>query len=268
MFSSLTGKIIFFLCFIMAVTGIAIVLYTRQNVARTMLEAEQSSSRNVLKLVELNIQGGYSKLLSDKFDMIIGLNARLKDLASLCVSVFEEYRALHDKEILSEEMAKRRSLDWLRAARFERGDLFVFDQNGLVIAHPDQRMEGTSIASLKDMKGRLIAKVMNEKTLKFSGDSAVFSWKPMEEMSAKKKLGYFLPSREWQWTVCALIDFEQIEAESQKKLEKIVEVLKKTLDKVHIGETGFAFMFDGDGTVLIPPPGNRQQDYALLRNEL
>jgi len=40
--------------------------FTHKDVGRAMLEAETSSSRNVLKLVELNIKGGYNKLISDE----------------------------------------------------------------------------------------------------------------------------------------------------------------------------------------------------------
>ena len=94
MFHSLKGKILFFITLIMGITALVIVYFTYRDVGRAMLITEQSSARNVLELVELNIKGGYNKLLADKFDMIMGLNLRLKSIASIATSVFEENLSL------------------------------------------------------------------------------------------------------------------------------------------------------------------------------
>ena len=91
MFYSLTGKLLFFITLIVTVTGVVIVFVTGRDVGNAMLEAEEASARNVLELVELNIQGGSDKLLSDKFDMIIGLNTRLKDITAICSSFIAAY---------------------------------------------------------------------------------------------------------------------------------------------------------------------------------
>jgi signal transduction histidine kinase len=268
MFSSLKGKIIFFITLIVSITGIVIVFLTRRDVGHAMLEAQESSVRNVLELVELNIRGGYNKLLSEKFDMIIGLNSRLKDLAGICLTVVEKHADLSKKGALSEKEAQQRSLDWLRSARFQKGNVFVFDKNAVVVAHRDAWIEGTSIASLKDIKGRYISKAMHEEILKNSGESAVFYWEGLDQKTVSKKLGYFVPFRKWHWTLCAVIDFEQIEAESQKRLQDIVKVLRKTFNKFHIGKTGYAFLFDGKENMLIPPPGQEEADYPSIRNKL
>lgn len=272
MFLSLRAKIIFFITLIVTITGVVIVSYTRRDVGRAMLQAQESSALNVLELVELNIQGGYNKLLFDKFDMILGLTTRLKEFSNMCISVFEEYQELAQKEKLSEREAKRRTIGWIRSIRFqdiENGHVFVFDQNGRIIAHPDPAVEGRSVASMKDLKGRDIAKVMNEEILQYNGESAVFFWPNKDNKSISKKLGYFMPYRKWHWTVCAEIDFERIEAESKKKLEKIIQVLKKTFENIQIGHTGHAFLFEGNNNVLIPPRrGFHGKDFSVARNKL
>jgi|GEM_PF-2976840 len=268
MFSSLKGKIIFFITLIVSITAIVIVFITRRDVSRAMLEAQEYSAQNVLELVELNIRGGYNKLLSEKFDMIIGLNSRLKDLAGLSISVVENHANLSKKGVLSEKEAQQRSLNWLSSASFQKRNVFVFDKNAVVISHRDPRMQGTSIESLKDLKGRYITKVMNEAVLESSGESAVFYWQSTKPKNLRKKLGYFVPFRKWHWTVCAFIDFEQIEAESQKKLQDIITVLKNTFGTFRIGKTGYAFLFDGNENMLIPPPRQEKADYQVIRNEL
>ena len=267
MFTSLKGKIIFFITLIMGITVLFIVYFTQRDVGKAMLESEQAAAQNVLKLVELNIQGGYNKLLADKFDMIIGLNQRLKSVSALCVSVLEEYNNLAKAGKISEEQARRLSLDWLRSVNVQKGLVFVFDQNARIVAHPDNELVGMSIAAITDMKGRQISKVMNVGALKSKGESAVFFWQDNLEERSSKKLGYFVPFPDWDWTICAIIDFEAIEAESQKKLKNIVKVLKKTFDKIRIGKTGYAFLFQGNGEMLIPPLRKKDIDFNIIKNE-
>jgi len=267
MFTSLKGKIIFFITLIMGITVLFIVYFTQRDVGKAMLESEQASAQNVLRLVELNIQGGYNKLLADKSDMIIGLNQRLKSVSTICVSVLKEYNRLAKTRVITDKQARRLSLDWVRSVIIQKGLAFVFDHNGRIIAHPDNGLVGMSITTLKDMKGRKISKVMHEAVLKSKGESAVFFWQDHPKGKLSKKLGYFIPFREWNWTVCAILDFDAIEAESQKKLRNIVKVLKKTFDKIRIGKTGYAFLFQGNGEVLIPPFRKKEIDFSITKNE-
>ena len=267
MFSSLKGKIIFFITLIMGITVIAIVTFTHQDVGKAMREAERASALNVLNLVKLNIQGGYNKLLSDKFDMIIGLNQQLKSIGTICVSGFEQYDLLVEKQMIDREEAKRNSLNWIRSIKFGKGRVFVFDRNARIIAHPDTRLEGQSIALLEDMKGRRIAEAMNVHTPNFMGESAVFFWRDTSKGERGKKLGYFIPFRKWHWTICAIIDFDSIEAQSEKKMQNIIKVLKKTFDNIQIGKTGYPFLFNGKGEILIPPADRKNADYSIMRNK-
>jgi signal transduction histidine kinase len=223
-------------------------------------------AQNVLQLVDLNIQAGYNKLLYDKFDMIMVLKERLKSIANLCISVFEMNDQLSRQGIFRDQQAQNNSLQWVRSIRFQKGDVFVFDENYQMLAHPNPEIEGISIESLKDIKGRQIAKIMDKKKLKYDGESAVFYWANVEDSIKEKKLGFFIQFPKWKWTLCAEIDFEQIEAESQKKMEKIIKVLGKTFDKIEISENGYAFLFKGDGNLLIHPHGKKDLNYRDLRN--
>jgi two-component system, sensor histidine kinase len=255
LFTSLKGKILFFIILIMAITGVVIVTYTRYDVSRALVEAEEYSTRNVLELIELNIRGGYNKLIFDKSDLVTGLQMQLKDTATLCASFLEEKSNLVAKGLLTPEEAKSQALEWVRNVSFQKGHIFVFDKEGKILAHPKNTVEGSSVDNLRDMKGRKIIEVMDVDQLKLSGESAVFSLKDEVQQTVRKNLGYFVPFRQWHWTICAVIDFEQIDAESQTKLETIIQVLKNTFDKIHIGTSGFAFLFNGEGKMLIPPPG-------------
>jgi len=66
MFSSLKTKLIFFIALVMVATAVGVLYFTHRDVGHAMSQAEEASAKNVLRLVELNIQGGYQNLLADR----------------------------------------------------------------------------------------------------------------------------------------------------------------------------------------------------------
>ena len=280
MFSSLKTKIIFFIALILVATAAGVMYFTHRDVGNAMSRAEEASAKNVLRLVELNILGGYQKLLSDRIDAIKQREDLLKTQASFAASVLNQFNLLAMKRLISKKYAQQTGLGWLRSASsMEKEDLFVFDEKGVIIAHPDPDMQSRSIDSLRDMKGRKIAAVMSANVLAPEGDLAVFDWKKPGEETVSKQLGYFVPvlprlSREallspaqtWKWTVAAVVDISDIQAEAERKLEKIVSVLKETFANIHIAKTGSVFMFNGKKEMLIPPHAHKELDYPSAIN--
>ena len=240
--------------------------FTHRDVRNAMLASERASSQNILRLVELNIKGGYNKLLSEKFDLVVSSTSQLKEVVSLSLSVLDANAGLVDDGLLSRKEARRRSLSWIKSAHAQKGNLFVFDRNGIIISHPDSAFIGRSASFLKDLKGRRIHEAMREDMLGVDGDFAVFFWKSANDTSGRKKLGFFAPSHRWEWTVCAMLDFENIEAQARKKMDKIIEVLKSTFENIQIAKTGHAFLFNGNGDMLIHPKNPADTDYKTLIN--
>jgi len=266
MFSTLKIKSIFFIALIMAITAGAIMYFTHREVGRAMIENEESSAQNVLQLAELNIKGGYEKLISEKFDMIFTVKNQLKGISTLSKSTLEGYAALTEDKLISKQEAQKRALSWIKTVPIEKGNLFAFDEKAVIIAHPEPSMVGTSVALLQDIKGRRIGDVMRVDKIKGNGDFAVFFWKDSRVKPSIKKLGYFFPIPRWKWTVCALIDFVDLEAEAQKKMAKIINALRKTFNNIQIAKTGGVFLFNGQGEMLIPPRGNQKRDYLSFLN--
>ena len=250
---------------IMASTAGGIMYFTHRDVGNAMLDSERASSQNILRLVELNIKGGYNKLLSEKFDLVVSSTAQLKEVVSLSISVLEANAALVDDDLISQTEARRRSLDWLDSADIHKGSLFVFDQNGMIIGHSDPKFQGRSMIDLRDIKNRKIHNVMKADILNSSGDFAVFYWKGSGDVD-RKKLGFFAPFNRWKWTLCAMYDFVDIDAQAKKKMDKIIEVLESTFENIQIAKTGCAFLFNEDGDMLIPPKNQARADYKDLLN--
>jgi sigma-B regulation protein RsbU (phosphoserine phosphatase) len=94
----------------------------------------------------------------------------------------------------------------------------------------------------------------------------VFDWKKPEEEVGSRKLGYFVPVQVWKWTVAAVVDISDIEAEAQRKLQQIIKVLRESFAKIQIAKTGSVFMFNGEREMLIPPHVLQELDYPSSTN--
>ena len=253
LFKTLKSKFIFLITMVIAVNAGCILYFTQKDVGEAMLESEQSSARNVLKLIELHIASEYNKLIYDKIDLLTRLDGELKHLSAAGASVMKEYENLSNTGKISKDAAFSYALKWLEKAKFGKGELFAFDAEGIVLSHPDTALIGRSIGHIRDMKGRVLKRFAGYESLRAEGESAVIKWDMTGE--SKKKMGFFIPIKTWKITLGALIDFSDIESESQKKMAKTLDMLKKTFSKIKIAKSGYTFLFNGKQEILIPPPG-------------
>jgi len=268
MFSSLKtikSKIYIFTILVISVTAGSVLYFTQKDVKSAMFKSEENAARNVLRLVELHIASGYERLIFDKIEILKRLEDELSHLSAAGASVLEGFNALYHSGKLNREDALMLALDWLNKAKFGKGELFVFNPKGIILSHPNPALVGKSIADIQDMKGRSLAKVAEFGTLQPEGMSSVIKWNLMEQ--EKKKMGNFRPIQSWEFTLGAIIDFDDIEAESRNKMTKIIEMLKNTFSKLQIGQSGYAFLFDGKKEILISPSNIEDFGEKVLQKE-
>ncbi|HRD66636.1 MAG TPA: cache domain-containing protein [Candidatus Competibacter sp.] len=252
MFTSLKSKVIFLIINILAITAATIIYATHTDMRKAMLEAEVASAKNILQLIELNINAAYNQLIADKIEILSRLQNELRTISQLSVSVMDRFYDLEKSEKLDTTQAQQQVLSWVRTLRFEKERLFIFNKDGVILAYPNQELEGISIQDLKDLKGRNIVTLFQE--TENHGQIAVYNWKNSLLDVERKNMGYFVPVDYWNWTVGVTLDFEDIEAESQKKLDNIIDSIAKTLSNLKIVNHGYAFIFDGQNKLVVDPP--------------
>jgi len=254
----------------MSTVAISILYFTHRDVGRAMLEAEEASAENVLKLVELNIKAGYGRLIQKKVQILARLQADLQSICDLAQSSFDLYSNLYTSGKTTRSEARSFALNWLRKVHFGEMEVFVIDRSGHIVAHPNPEVEGISISTLKDFKGRLIYQTMRDDNLNPEGDKAVFNWRKPGNSFESRHIGYFRPLSGWQLTLVAMVDFEYVETESLKEATAVIDSLRKTFPNIKVADTGYVFLFDGKGDILVPPPsldGQNLRAWQLSREQ-
>lgn len=265
LYNSISSKIVFLISLVLVVTATSIMYFTQRDVGKTMFDAQQKSARNVLELVRLNIRGGYNRLIADKIDILNRMKTDLKNVGHISSSVFLEFESLAGEQSRNGFSAKQRALSWLSNVSYEQINVFVFDSSGKVVGFSDVNNTFEDFGSVYDIKSRRLVEVMNNKNLDEEGEIAVFHWQAKGQPEVKK-LAYFIPLREWDWTIGVAIDFDNIERESERVLNNIVKLLEKTFSKIKIASTGYAFLFGGNGEILIAPPGLEPAEFGAVIN--
>lgn len=253
MFTSLKFKVIALILLVLVMTSGGTFYFTQRDVGSAMLRAEQSSAENVLQLAELNIRGSYDQLISDKIELLTQLKAEMVHTANISNSILREFMLLNIG--LSEEEMQQRAKSWLRKVDYTRGELLLFDHNGTVLADSKSELDGISITDIRDVKGRLIYQSMKDEQLGPLGDTAIFSWQKPGQTTPSQFMGQFLPVKGWPWTLAVIINFDNVEQKSQRKMNHIIASLSDSFAKIQIAKTGYAFLFNGDKEILIAPPG-------------
>ncbi|WP_321418230.1 ATP-binding protein [uncultured Desulfobacter sp.] len=253
MFSSLRLKIFSLIIIIMLATAATIIVYTNRDVRQAVLETEQTSTKNMLDLIGLNIKGGYNRLVNEKIEIFSILDKEIQDISSICQLTIAKFITENTSGLVSEEFAKQKALDWLRTVQLKDKELFIFDENGIILSHTNPKSIGSSMDKIKDMKRRALNKAMRYDVLKSRGDWAVFSEKRGWDPQDTKKKGLFVPIPEWKWTLGVAVNFEQIEQESQVRMDNIIKGLNDTFSNIKIYKSGFVCIFTGEKKILIPP---------------
>ena len=265
--NSLKTKFFLLITLVMVITATAIMFYTHRDVRSAMLSAEEEAAENVLHLIELRINSGFSRVVGEKFELLAGLKNELKQLAELGSSIIEDYIRLQRENLLTAQEAQTQAKHWLLNTHFDRIAMFAFDRNNQFIGQPPENIKLDSITEIQDLKRQHIADLMAASKLAQQGSYAIFSWNEQQRVAGHQQIGFFIPIPEWQWTLAASVNFAHIEAASEKKKQTILKELSDTFSKIQIASSGYVFLFNGQQELLIPPRG-ADNSTALATSDL
>jgi phosphoserine phosphatase RsbU/P len=266
MFSTIKGKIIFFITLVMVVSTIVNIYFTNRDVGNAMMVAQEKSARNILRSLDIIIKDDYHNLLSDKRTMTLSNRQQLKDTARMIESVFNGYSG-PDVRSTSRGKAVKHALDWLNSAPFEDVDYFIISKDSKVLASSSKAITNETYQAIEDRKHRNISKVMSFSNLRKKGDFAAYSMNP-DEANSNSVLAFFLPFDKWELTIVASIDISSIEAEAEKKLENIIESLDDFSKQLNITQRGFVYMFDANYNTLISLPKHVKANIHFSKSTL
>ncbi|MCK5099563.1 MAG: cache domain-containing protein, partial [Desulfobacteraceae bacterium] len=231
-FISLKSKIVFLITSIMIITTIIIIYFTNKDISKAMLDQQNMLSKNVLYLIDLNIQGGYNNLISNKLNSILRYKNILKSRTDNTVKMIEQQIQYVKKKELSSKNAKDIIKRWVNNSDFNKmGKLFIADTDLKIIAYPNTSYLGSDISNFVDMKNKSILENISSSMPETYPVINVYNWKSADDKTSKY-LTCLRKYKEWNWIIGSIINIDNIEIEADQEQKKIVEILKDTFSEI------------------------------------
>ncbi|MEA1924063.1 MAG: cache domain-containing protein [Pseudomonadota bacterium] len=162
---------------------------------------------------------------------------------------------------------QKEALDYIANLRYGDNEyFFISDYDSVLIGHPS--LQGKDMSNVKDPNGILIVPPMVQVAREFGHGFHSYSWRKLKsEDQLYEKLSYSKLIKEWQWVIGTGIYLDSIEHEVKRKKTELIKSLRSLLTTTKIGETGYIYIFDSKGNMIIHPNSNIEgKNFSKLKN--
>ncbi|MCD6346224.1 MAG: cache domain-containing protein, partial [Bacteroidales bacterium] len=161
---------------------------------------------------------------------------------------------------------QKKALEYIANLRYGDNEYFwISDYNSVLIGHPT--LQGKDMSDVKDPNGVLIVPPMVEIARRYGQGFHSYSWYKLKKDHLYKKLTYAKNIKEWQWIIGTGIYLDSIEFEVTRKKSELIKNLRSLLKSKKIGDTGYIYIFDAQGNMIIHPNSNIEgKNFGKLEN--
>ena len=199
------------------------------------------------------------------------LQAHKNKLEALTDSIWNivatKEKASRGKEHTVLQETQHETLSLINQLRYGEDDyFFVSDQKNILISHP--YLQDKDFSRIKDMHGNLIVPPM-VKIANAKGEGFTSYWwkKNNNDPAIYEKLSYVKAFKPWGWVIGTGVYIDNIDKEIKVRKSALISRLKSILKETKIGKTGYVYIFDSDGHMIIHPNDKLQGiNFKELKN--
>lgn len=263
---TLYGRITLAVVGIVLLTVLANLLVVRSQVGQTMRDAQDEHALNLLRSTLANVEAQYRGLLFHKQTAMDLRKKETRDVVEFAMTVLEDHQIRVARGELTLAQAQEMVLRILKDFRYDNGTGYIWVNNvdrplPRVIMHPIlPSLDGVVVddPAYYTAYGKHIHlfKAFVDLCLDQGSGYVDYLWpKPTPEgvTSLQKKVSYVQLFPAWGWVVGSGLYIDDIDLEARRKVSEIVKDLNETLGRLLIGSSGYLFIFDGTGRMLVHP---------------
>ena len=189
----------------------------------------------------------------------------LKRLTNIAWSIVDsEFKSSNHK---TTKEAKKYVLELLNKIEYANNDyFFVSNYQNILISHP--YLQNTDFTNVQDIYGNLIVPPMVEIARKEGTGFTSYWWKKnTKNDEIYEKISFVKNFTPWEWVVGTGVYVDDIVKEVDKRKKMLLKKLKKILHTTKIGKSGYVYIFDETGKMIIHPNEKLEgKDGSKLRN--
>ncbi len=265
---SFKARVFFLTTALVLITALSISIFQQIQAERHTVELELNNARSMLQLAATQIENQYDSYIFHRESLTRERKQNLQNIVEITSRMAESYQQQIINGQLDEATAQQRFLHRIRHFRYADGTGYIWvntaeSPNPRVIAHPAMpELEGQRMDSSDPLFNNALGRKENlfnafVQACSEDGEGFVdYLWpKPTASGTAeiKAKLSYVKLFKPWNWIIGAGIYMDDIETDSQLRMEAIIKELKKAFSKVKISENSYLFLFDANFNILVHP---------------
>lgn len=186
--------------------------------------------------------------------------ARKKALSDI-LSVVESRASWLEQQVrtgkLNSAQAKRMLLDEIRTIHYGSNDyVWASDYASVLVSHPDPALNNADFSAQRDQHGNLIVPPMVA-IARAQGDGYYsYWWRRLGQEQQIEKLSYFKHIPFFNLVIGTGVYVDDIEATIQRRRSVAIEELRRQLRNTPLARTGYVYIFNSKGDMLIHPNVN------------
>lgn len=162
----------------------------------------------------------------------------LKAIAQLNVEIAMHHLSMVDQGLISRAEAIQRLRTIILSQRVgSSGYIYCIDQSGTIVVHPNKELEQTNISHFEFVREQI----------KRKNGYIEYEWKNPGEKASRQKALYMIYFEPLDW----IISVSSYRSEFNQLLD--LEDFRETVSSLKFGKSGYAYVLDKEGKILIHP---------------
>jgi len=192
------------------------------------------------------VENEYNKIEKFKTTSLNEHKNMLKETTNVAWSILKTKHKQYseEKNKTKQKQIKNEALILIKNLRYkEDGYFWINDFYPKMVMHPfHASLNGKSLVEYKDPNGIYLFKDVVQTVNKNEEGFVKYSWPKPGYATAQAKLSFVKAFTPWNWIIGTGTYIDEIEQEVIKKKNDIIEKIKKSINTVSIGKSGYAFI--------------------------
>ncbi|MDX2322154.1 MAG: cache domain-containing protein [Moritella sp.] len=250
---------------ILLVLFAVIYFYSVPLINKKVYETERNSSRMVLdNVVDLANKMKLS-LAAYQREALDGHKRNMKSVIDLAEAYVASSLAESQSNKLTSQQAYAKLYEGLRSFTYGKGSyVWIADQQSTILSHPDPYFYGMDASDLRDANGELVFPTVILKARSQGAGFYQYPWRRLGESIDVEKISYVKYFPEWDFFIGTGIYIDDIKQGTEARRAEVITDLRQSIKDIVIADTGYLFIFDEQGNMLVHPNDNIEATNALL----
>ena len=147
---------------------------------------------------------------------------QLRSVIETASGVLAEAHALERQGLLDTAQAQARAGATIRQLGFAGEYLFIFDERGWMVSHPNAKLVGTDTSGLKDSNGVFYVREMVRVAVEQGSGTVLYQWPKQPGAEPVEKMSYVVRFEPWGWVLGTGLYIDDISAQFRQEVLQVV----------------------------------------------